>query len=269
MKTSTVKRILSSFLAMWLCFGIITCFIPVNAVEITNGDISITAVLNADTPNCLTHIIGEDNKTTRVITWQTPKNITTGKVMYGINENALTNETAAQITHNATAGNSNTMRANLTGLTPGTKYYYKAGDGKDGHWSKTYSFTTESGKDFSFIQATDTQDSIKLSSTVFDSVDDMLKEKDSRYATWGKALSKIFASGSKYADASFLITTGDLIEVQNNIVEGENEYRWLLNNDDIKDVLGNNAYFPTMCRQHKGRKHCERQKISQSCGKRS
>jgi len=243
MKTKTIKRILSSFLALWLSFGFIAYPTLVSVAAITATDTSIVTTLSNTKPNCLVNTIGKDSKNTRVITWQMPDSVDTGKVRYGKAENKLTETKDADIIHNNTAGNSNTMIVSLEGLTPGGTYYYQAG-GTDNNWSEVYSFTTDGGGDFSFIQVTDTQDSIKLG-TEWNNFDAMAAAKKEHYHIWGKALSKILADSS-YSDASFLMETGDLIEVQNDITEGENEYRWLLNNTDIKDVLGNYAYFPVM-----------------------
>ncbi|MCL2773853.1 MAG: 5'-nucleotidase C-terminal domain-containing protein [Oscillospiraceae bacterium] len=244
MQKSKTKRILALLLTLFMFIGLFTP--TVSAAKITADNTSIVTTLSMDAPNCLTNIIGGDSKTTRVITWQMPNTVYSGKIMYGTDAGKLTNTADAEVTRNYDAGNSNTMRVTLKNLTSGTTYYYKAGIGLN--WSPVYSFTTDNGEDFSFIQLSDTQDSIKLGSDNPDLADinAILAEKERRYDIPGKSLSKILADGSKYSNASFLLETGDLIEIQNSIKEGENEYRWMLNNSDIKDVLGNYAFFPVM-----------------------
>lgn len=84
-------------------------------------------------------------------------------------------------------------KANLTNLDPGTTYYYKVGDVKNG-LSKEGSFTTEDADDtsFNFIDVTDTQAAFTDSDY---------------YSNWAPLLNKAFATDPK---ANFVMDCGDI-----------------------------------------------------------
>ncbi|WP_258525902.1 metallophosphoesterase family protein [Paenibacillus sp. YN15] len=87
-------------------------------------------------------------------------------------------------------------RAEATGLTPNTRYWYRLGDGAADVWSELASFVTgpEGGADaeVSFLHVADSQG-----------------ETEADFRLWSRTLNKAM---EKYPQASFIVHTGDLTE---------------------------------------------------------
>jgi len=128
-------------------------------------------------------------------------------------------------------------KAIASGLTPGTKYVYRAGNGDADGWSETGSFTTDkAGKqDFRFVYVTDTQGSSK-----------------SNFELWQDTFKKAIQTT---VDPKFVLLTGDLID------DGDLEQQWqwflgvpkqefanvpfvpILGNHEVEDYPNKNFYY--------------------------
>lgn len=96
--------------------------------------------------------------TSQTITWRTATSVTTARVEYGPASGGAT--TTVQGRGTGTAGNGRYHAATLTGLTPGTAYRYRVGDGAS--WSDWSTFTTASAtaEPFAFLYLGDVQNNI-------------------------------------------------------------------------------------------------------------
>ena len=133
-------------------------------------------------------------------------------------------------THKFIDGSSQVCVANLTGLTPGTTYVYKVGDGIDGHWSDVQTFTTMvDGADTSFFVMGDTQ----------------LSGNDAADADDIAALLQIAENIDK-TNAAFGIQTGDYIDSANNLGQW-NQIQGLFSSAfgtlPTIQVMGNHEYY--------------------------
>ena len=108
----------------------------------------------------------------------------------------------------------------LSGLKPGTKYFFRVGNSEHGWWSKTCSFTTaDGGSDVTFIHTADPQ-----SQTV------------GQYTrSWAKVLG---AAYELYPDTDFSLNTGDLVD------HGDNSKQWSMMFDTAGDTLRNTFLMP-------------------------
>lgn len=111
-----------------------------------------------------------DAKTSRAFTWHTNTNINKSAVQAIEKKNykdetsfsgsnvISTTGTVTILQTSADGEKRNVHHANLTGLTAGTQYYYRVGDGES-VWSDIYTFTTEAKdtEEFTFYHITDTQ----------------------------------------------------------------------------------------------------------------
>ena len=111
-----------------------------------------------------------DAKTSRAFTWHTNTNINKSAVQAIEKKNykdetsfsgsnvISTTGTVTTLQTSADGEKRNVHHANLTGLTAGTQYYYRVGDGES-VWSDIYTFTTEAEdtEEFIFYHITDTQ----------------------------------------------------------------------------------------------------------------
>lgn len=175
--------------------------------------------LSSDRPNTLTNMAGSDASTTRLFTWQMPTSFGIAKLTVYSDE-ALTNVVAEkkqvipEISDDYLVAK---FKTEITGLEPGTKYYYqiKSGD----MTSDVYSFTTYKGGEFSFVHASDTQ---------------ALSKRD--YAVWGNAINTVV----KEYNPEFIVETGDLI----NTKDREDEWRWFF--DSASDVMSQYAFYPVV-----------------------
>ncbi len=154
------------------------------------------------TPASIVTTFVDSPKTSRAFTWYTDISITNSiiqvlpKGKYSTESDfsgsdAITVNAISYTLQTAEDGTArNIHKVNLTGLTPGTTYYYRVGSGE--YWSNVYSFTTEkeSSDSFTFFSMTDTQNE-------YESYTNTLK-----YAI------------SAYPKAEFILHSGDVI--QNN-----------------------------------------------------
>lgn len=111
-----------------------------------------------------------DAKTSRAFTWHTDTTISTSVVQavetanytdetsFAGNHCIQVTSTSAELQTSAEGDKRNIHHVNLTGLTAGTTYCYRVGDGGQ-NWSDVYTFTTEAEntEEFTFFHITDTQ----------------------------------------------------------------------------------------------------------------
>lgn len=113
-------------------------------------------------------------------------------------------------------------------LKPGTKYFYKVGDGTT--WSEVGSFTTSSQGDFSFVYLTDSQG-----------------KNEGDYDVWSETLE---AAISKFEDSKFLVMAGDMVDAGLNVPNNEQE--WIHYFEKAKKSLLNLPIAPVIG-NHEGR----------------
>ncbi len=107
----------------------------------SSTELSFTTIFSDTTPPVITDTAtGSVTTTTAQITWNTDETAT-GAILYGTEEDALTSIVSG--------GNSYNMHhvLNMTGLTPGTEYFFKVqstDDSRNASESTVYSFTTTS-----------------------------------------------------------------------------------------------------------------------------
>ena len=101
-------------------------------------------LLSSAIPDHITLTWVNNPVSTQAITWRTNSTIETGVVQYSkSHELALSKSVNAKKTNLVTdLGNENLFFSSITGLDPGTTYYYRVGDGLN-NWSRISSFTTE------------------------------------------------------------------------------------------------------------------------------
>lgn len=140
-------------------------FIPIYfiAVMLLTGSTPALAATGASAaPDHITLTWASNPTTTQTITWRTDTTVSNGYVEYiqvgGSARARLANAHTATATVeilNADVGDMNIHSVTLTGLTPGTQYSYRVGDGTN--WSKSYTFTTQQAgtPSFNFIVLTD------------------------------------------------------------------------------------------------------------------
>ncbi|MDI6604515.1 MAG: fibronectin type III domain-containing protein, partial [Thermoanaerobacteraceae bacterium] len=145
-------------------------------------------------PDHITLTWTQDPMTTQTITWRTDTTVNSGKVQYGkdsaLKDAKTVDEKARKFTSDL--GDMNIHSVTLTGLEPGTKYYYKVGDGTN--WSDIHTFTTEA-KDtnsFKFLIFGDSQSGVAT---------------DPQYGPWKTTIQNSFKANP---DAKFFINVGDL-----------------------------------------------------------
>ncbi|WP_300383120.1 metallophosphoesterase family protein, partial [Clostridium sp.] len=87
-------------------------------------------------------------------------------------------------------------------LKPGTKYFYRVGDGIT--WSEVGSFTTSSQGEFSFLYLTDSQG-----------------KNEGDYEVWAKTLDKAL---TQFPDSKFMVMGGDMVDTGLNVPNNEQEW---------------------------------------------
>ena len=138
-----------------------------------------------------------DTSRTMTITWRTNTSISAGYVQYERGD--VVSSSAPRVKASLSAfrtnmGTSHLFSATLTGLSPGTTYSYKVGEGT--HWSGTHSFTTANPKahHFKFLVFGDSQSS---------------SSGNPPYKSWMKTVHNAFNANP---DARFMINLGDLVD---------------------------------------------------------
>lgn len=133
------------------------------------------------------------------VTWWDVKNLSSAQVVYGTDSN-LQNATTKTATLVEAADSYSAFEAKLTGLTAGTKYYYKVGH--DSTWSQIYSFTTEAAnvEKFNFLYLGDVQYTNKTNA-------------QNEYNEWASLLTKAVET----TNPAFALLGGDMVQTQSLI----------------------------------------------------
>lgn len=181
--------------------------------------------------------MGLDPARSRSLTWHTDPNTTETVVQYvkesefaGFDQGNVQSVTGISFIFNTfDIGAIRVHQAELTGLSPGTTYVYRVGDGA-GHFSGQGTFTT----------AEETGDALK-----FLFIGDSQAADEAGYALWGSTVRKAFAD---HPDAEFLIHAGDMVD------SGFREAEWNmwfsaaqeeLMNTTLVAVIGNHEVMGT------------------------
>ncbi len=174
-----------------------------------------------------------DPMTTQTVTWRTDSTVQTGVVQYGM-DRELRDNTARSVAAKVSLlktdlGDENISTATLTGLKPGTRYYYRVGDGKS-NWSPVSSFRTENN------------DTNHFQLLVFgDSQSGDYKNPD--YSPWQSTVQNAYKANP---DASFLVVVGDEAQA------GQSNFHWNYWFEAAKGVIDSISYMPvegnTECR---------------------
>jgi 2',3'-cyclic-nucleotide 2'-phosphodiesterase (5'-nucleotidase family) len=170
----------------------------------------------------LNNTFGSDPCTTRIITWQMPASVNAGEINYSTNSSLSSFNKVSAVTTSNGDNTIKTFRANITGLSAGTKYYYRV-----------VSDSTVSPDVYSFVTGNDTSDSFK-----FIHVSDTQGTNEDQYKSyWGPAVSAVTAQNP---DAAFFLETGDLIDTANS----EDQWRWFFKYGS--SVFNNYAFLPVI-----------------------
>ncbi len=151
-----------------------------------------------------------DPKTSRAFTWYSQNaesegilQLAVGTDAGSLNESGTRNFEAESTAIDVGEGRQETVhKVEITGLSPGTSYIYRVGDGTEQGWSQPAVFTTEASNETSFM---------------FLNVTDSQGEKEEDFSLWGETLGKAFET---FPDAEWIIHNGDLTE------NPENEEGW-------------------------------------------
>ena len=87
-------------------------------------------------------------------------------------------------------------------LEPGTKYFYRVGDGVT--WSEAGSFTTSDEGEFSFLYLTDSQG-----------------KNEGDYEVWARTLDKAL---TQFPESKFMVMAGDMVDAGLNVPNNEQEW---------------------------------------------
>lgn len=137
-----------------------------------------------------------DPQTTQTITWKTEVTHMAGQVQYALAAdaksfpyNAKTSMAGVEVLV-TNVGNVSIHSVTLAGLTPGTRYTYRLGDGTN--WSELHTFTTAPANNlgFKFLVFGDSQ--------------------SINYGTWRDTIHQAYQRNS---DAAFFTNVGDLVDV--------------------------------------------------------
>ncbi|MFA6075041.1 MAG: metallophosphoesterase family protein [Negativicutes bacterium] len=171
----------------------------------------------AGKPELITLTWNDDPQSTQTITWRTDTATTGSFIEYSETGDAADFVATAiqapvpyaQLATNA--GKFNIHSGKITYLTPGTKYYFRVGDGKD--WSAVSSFNTApySPKPFNFLVFGDSQ--------------------SSDYGVWGKTVKNAYAL---YPKADFFSNVGDLVDKSDDYKQWS---AWLRNAQGIINTI--------------------------------
>lgn len=158
----------------------------------------------ASAPRSVINNLGEDPKTGRNFTWVTSVSVKNGVVEYcrqnefkGFDKSNIVKAIAQSYETKTDSDKRTIHKVQLKNLLPGTEYVYRVGNA--GNYSPQGVFrTAEDGlKEFTFLNITDTQG-----------------ETARDYGVWKNTLDKAL---SKFPDAKFLVHTGDMVDVGQNI----------------------------------------------------
>ena len=206
-----MRRTLSLTLALMLLIGLVPQSNPM--IYIGKAVAAEVEDQSSGMPASLITTFVDSPKTSRAFTWYTDDSVVESivqavpvsdyapgddSVFYG--ESAM--EAYGQcdpLVIDASGATRNIHKVNLTGLQPGTTYFYRVGG--NGYFSEVFSFTTESeqGESFTFFNMTDTQ---------------AYNDKD--YSTYRNYANVLANAVRNYPEGAFVIHSGDAV-INNNL----------------------------------------------------
>lgn len=170
-----------------------------------------TSFKASTTPDHITLTWSGDPETTQTITWRTDTSVSSSYVQYTAGSDSsfsagVTQESGTVTPYQTDLGTENIHAVTLEGLSAGTKYTYRVGDGAN--WSSAHTFTTEAAdtQSFKFLVFGDSQSG---QATTYE------------YGPWKTTVHNAFAANP---DAKFLMNVGDLVEIGNMQAHWENWY---------------------------------------------
>jgi hypothetical protein len=166
----------------------------------------------------------DDPASSVTVTWTDAEDARTGSVRCGLKRDLSdARETSAVPAPNASPADADGARftAELTGLAPGTTYYYDVGG--DGARSETKSFTTaeRDTQSFSFLYIGDIQ---------------VTERAESDFAAWGKLMRDAYAA---HPGLAFALQGGDIVE------SGIDTAQWGAFLDNATPVFSKIPFMPT------------------------
>ncbi len=186
----------------------------------------VKTAANMRLPSNVSVTFGADSATTRVISWYTKHAIKGTDIQLATaadhRANGLTDSLPAGVTVTAKYEKVTRQKPGIdlgvfgilpypfdvgrhtltiTGLQPGTTYYYRIGDAERGFWSDEATLTTADNSDsFTFLHTSDCQAGL-----------------EKQYQNWATVLDTAFAN---HPDAAFIMSSGDQVD------HGDNFYQW-------------------------------------------
>ena len=193
---------------------------------------SATSQAKLFTPIHVTLTWTKDNTTSQTITWTTASSVQTGLVQYAAQEPGFADIAerlgvkADELRFKGSAGfakaswqtlktgtkKQHIFSTTLTGLRPGTRYFYRIKDGRN--WSRTYTFSTaqEEPQNFNFLVFGDSQSS-------------------GDYLLWKQDIHSAYSANP---DARFFVNVGDLVDHGHDYTEWDS---WFTGCNGIIDTL--------------------------------
>jgi hypothetical protein len=228
-----------------------TCILAVSLVFVLSPNLLfsefdgtiINSDLNAtDAPDHIMLTWSADPTTTQTISWRAKSSVTQGSVRYKESDKPE----PAYVTINARVerfttvpgdvpGSMNIFSVTLTGLIPGTRYFYSVKCGKTSSPERSFSTAVKNIDTFEFLIFGDSQSG---------------DARNPDYAPWHDTLKGAF---KRHGRSKFIINMGDLVEVGQSYIHWNN---WF---DAAKDVIdsvpevpvqGNHETYTLIKREH-------------------
>jgi len=202
MKEKTVMKIVKRI----ICFAIAAAAILMP--ENVSAKAEETGSATGRTPFSLVSTFADSPKTTRAFTWHTDSEIDESVVQAVPEAEYIENGESAFSGENLIEANGNcfAMQINpegetrnihkvlLSGLTPGTKYFCRAGG--NGFWSEVFSFATEGENEdsFTFFSVTDTQ-----------------AKDENNFKSYENYVKVLKSAAERFPEGAFVLHGGDMV----------------------------------------------------------